>query len=92
MLYTHFFQSCLHYRLVRQSERFNWAATQGVNEDMLLDKLPEDLQRKIRRHLFKFVKKVFFSVYIYIYILHFKSYILHLIYIISCKVMISKVL
>lgn len=45
-------------RQVRQSERFNWAATQGVNEEVLLENLPEDLQREIRRHLFKFVKKV----------------------------------
>ncbi|KAF8398837.1 hypothetical protein HHK36_014700 [Tetracentron sinense] len=43
---------------VRQSERFNWAATRGVREDMLLENFPEDLQREIRRHLFKFVKKV----------------------------------
>lgn len=45
-------------RQVRQSERYNWAATRGVNEVMLLENLPEDLQRDIRRHLFKFVKKV----------------------------------
>lgn len=45
-------------RLVRDSERFTWAATRGVNEDMLMENLPEDLQREIRRHLFKFVKKV----------------------------------
>ncbi|THG10045.1 hypothetical protein TEA_028116 [Camellia sinensis var. sinensis] len=45
-------------RQVRQSERYNWAATRGVNEEMLLENLPEDLQRDIRRHLFKFVKKV----------------------------------
>ncbi|XP_059645561.1 probable cyclic nucleotide-gated ion channel 20, chloroplastic isoform X2 [Cornus florida] len=43
---------------VRESERYNWAATRGVNEEMLLVNLPEDLQREIRRHLFKFVKKV----------------------------------
>ncbi|KAG2664834.1 hypothetical protein I3760_16G101800 [Carya illinoinensis] len=45
-------------RQVRQAERYNWAATRGVNEEMLLENLPEDLQRDIRRHLFKFVKKV----------------------------------
>ncbi|XP_077236250.1 putative cyclic nucleotide-gated ion channel 20, chloroplastic [Tasmannia lanceolata] len=45
-------------RQVRQLERFNWAATRGVNEEELLENLPEDLQREIRRHLFKFVKKV----------------------------------
>ncbi|PIN05897.1 Cyclic nucleotide-gated cation channel CNGA1-3 [Handroanthus impetiginosus] len=45
-------------RRVLASERFNWAATRGVNEEMLMENLPEDLQREIRRHLFKFVKKV----------------------------------
>ncbi|KAI7738647.1 hypothetical protein M8C21_003629 [Ambrosia artemisiifolia] len=45
-------------RKVRESERYNWAATQGVEEEKLMENLPEDLQRDIRRHLFKFVKKV----------------------------------
>ena len=45
-------------RRVILAERYNWAATRGVNEVMLLESLPEDLQRDIRRHLFKFVKKV----------------------------------
>ncbi|GJW41995.1 zinc finger, CCHC-type containing protein [Tanacetum coccineum] len=45
-------------RKVRESERYSWAATQGVNEEMLMENFPEDLQRDIRRHLFKFVKKV----------------------------------
>ncbi|KAL7138779.1 hypothetical protein ABFS83_09G005400 [Erythranthe nasuta] len=45
-------------RQVRESERFSWAATRGVNEEMLMENLPEDLQRNIRHHLFKFVKKV----------------------------------
>ncbi|KAK7314721.1 hypothetical protein VNO77_33248 [Canavalia gladiata] len=45
-------------RRVRQAERYNWAATRGVNEEILLENLPEDLQRDIRRHLFTFVKKV----------------------------------
>nr|KYP39023.1 hypothetical protein KK1_039696 [Cajanus cajan] len=45
-------------RRVRQAERYNWAATRGVNEEMLLENLPEDLQTEIRRHLFKFVTKV----------------------------------
>ncbi|XVF09363.1 hypothetical protein REPUB_Repub07fG0086200 [Reevesia pubescens] len=45
-------------RKVRDAERYNWAATRGVNEEMLFENLPEDLQRDIRRHLFKFVKKV----------------------------------
>lgn len=43
---------------MRQAERYNWAATRGVNEEILMENLPEDLQRDIRRHLFKFVKKV----------------------------------
>ncbi|XP_058108462.1 probable cyclic nucleotide-gated ion channel 20, chloroplastic isoform X4 [Magnolia sinica] len=43
---------------VRQSERFKWAASRGVNEEALMENLPEDLQREIRRHLFKFLKKV----------------------------------
>ncbi|RDY01515.1 putative cyclic nucleotide-gated ion channel 20, chloroplastic, partial [Mucuna pruriens] len=45
-------------RRVRQAERYSWAATRGVNEEMLLENLPEDLQTDIRRHLFKFIKKV----------------------------------
>ncbi|KAL2334311.1 hypothetical protein Fmac_015524 [Flemingia macrophylla] len=45
-------------RRVRQAERYNWAATRGVNEEMLLENLPEDIQRDIRRHLFTFIKKV----------------------------------
>ncbi|XP_048138308.1 probable cyclic nucleotide-gated ion channel 20, chloroplastic isoform X2 [Rhodamnia argentea] len=45
-------------RRVRQAERYNWAATRGVNEEMLLENFSEDLQRDIRRHLFKFVKRV----------------------------------
>jgi len=49
---------CMSCRRVRQAERYNWAATRGVNEEMLMENLPEDLQRDIRRHLFKFVKKV----------------------------------
>ncbi|KAK0586892.1 hypothetical protein LWI29_014011 [Acer saccharum] len=43
---------------VREAERYNWAVTRGMNEGMLFENLPEDLQRDIRRHLFKFVKKV----------------------------------
>ncbi|XP_045817192.1 probable cyclic nucleotide-gated ion channel 20, chloroplastic [Trifolium pratense] len=45
-------------RRVRQAERYSWAATRGVPEKMVLENLPEDLQTDIRRHLFKFVKKV----------------------------------
>lgn len=45
-------------RQVRNAERYNWSATQGVNEELILENLPEHLQRNIRRHLFEFVKKV----------------------------------
>ncbi|KAI6694290.1 hypothetical protein NL676_022000 [Syzygium grande] len=45
-------------RRVRQAERYHWAATRGVNEEMLIEDFPEDVQRDIRRHLFKFVKRV----------------------------------
>ncbi|KAL1803941.1 hypothetical protein DCAR_0935622 [Daucus carota subsp. sativus] len=41
---------------IRESERYNWVATRGLNELMLLENLPEDLQRDIRRHLLKFDK------------------------------------
>ncbi|XP_024524890.1 probable cyclic nucleotide-gated ion channel 20, chloroplastic isoform X1 [Selaginella moellendorffii] len=39
-------------RRVRQFERFHWAATTGVGEEELLEDLPEDLHRDIRRLLF----------------------------------------
>ncbi|KAJ8771897.1 hypothetical protein K2173_027074 [Erythroxylum novogranatense] len=45
-------------RKVIEAERYTWAATRGVNEEQLLENLPEDLRREIKRHLFKFVKKV----------------------------------
>nr|XP_043631320.1 probable cyclic nucleotide-gated ion channel 20, chloroplastic [Erigeron canadensis] len=49
----------MHLRIkVRQSEEYNWASTQGVNEENLMENLPEDLQRDIRHHLFEFIKKV----------------------------------
>ncbi|XP_057459137.1 probable cyclic nucleotide-gated ion channel 20, chloroplastic [Lotus japonicus] len=44
-------------RRVRQAERYNWAAIRWVNEEMVMENLPEDLQRDIRRHLFRFVKE-----------------------------------
>ncbi|KAL0689324.1 hypothetical protein Bca4012_089002 [Brassica carinata] len=43
---------------VREAERFNWAATRGVNEELLFENMPDDLQGDIRRHLFIFLKKV----------------------------------
>ncbi|KAH7529419.1 hypothetical protein FEM48_Zijuj05G0182100 [Ziziphus jujuba var. spinosa] len=45
-------------RRVWQAEQYIWAATRGVNEEILWENLPEDLQRDIRRHLFMFIKKV----------------------------------
>ncbi|KAM1238853.1 hypothetical protein TB2_039483 [Malus domestica] len=45
-------------RRVREAERYTYAATRGVNEEMLLGILPENIQINIRRHLFKFIKKV----------------------------------
>ncbi|KAH7529426.1 hypothetical protein FEM48_Zijuj05G0182800 [Ziziphus jujuba var. spinosa] len=45
-------------RRVPQAEQYIWAATRGVNEEILLENLPEDPQRDIRRHLFMFIKKV----------------------------------
>lgn len=45
-------------RQVRQAERFSWAATRGVDERELMENLPDDLQREIRRHFFKFLKNV----------------------------------
>jgi hypothetical protein len=43
---------------VRQAEWYNLAGIGGVNGQLLLENLPEDLQRDIRRYLFKFVNKV----------------------------------
>ncbi|KAH0891527.1 hypothetical protein HID58_053956 [Brassica napus] len=43
---------------VREVERLNWNATRGVNEELLFENMPDDLQRDIRRHLFAFLKKV----------------------------------
>ncbi|KAK1387788.1 Cyclic nucleotide-binding domain-containing protein [Heracleum sosnowskyi] len=44
-------------RQARESERYNWAATGGLNESTLLENLPEDLQRDIGRHAYNFVEK-----------------------------------
>ncbi|KAF3339397.1 putative cyclic nucleotide-gated ion channel 20 [Carex littledalei] len=43
---------------VREAERFSWITTRGVNEEELLSNLPDDLQRDIRRHFFRFRNKV----------------------------------
>ncbi|KAL6552837.1 hypothetical protein OROHE_008201 [Orobanche hederae] len=45
-------------RQVQASEQFTWATTRGINEETLMEKFPEDLQREIKLHLFKLVKKV----------------------------------
>jgi len=52
------YKICLSRRRVREAERYSWTATRGVNEATLMENFPEDLQVDIRRHLFKFVKKV----------------------------------
>lgn len=36
---------------VRQQERHRWAATRGVDEEALVEDLPEGLRRDIKRHL-----------------------------------------
>ena len=36
---------------MRQAERYKWATTRGVNEGELLEGLPEDLHKEIRREL-----------------------------------------
>ena len=43
---------------MREAERFNWAATRGVKEELIFENMPDDIQRDIKRHLFKFLKKV----------------------------------
>ncbi|CAM8946121.1 unnamed protein product [Rhodiola kirilowii] len=43
---------------VRKAERGNWLANRGVDEEILMANLPEDLQIDIRRHQFKFIKEV----------------------------------
>ncbi|KAL8142749.1 hypothetical protein V2J09_015781 [Rumex salicifolius] len=45
-------------RRVRVAERYNWAATRGVNEETMMENLAEDLQREIRQHLFRFLDEV----------------------------------
>ncbi|GAU28134.1 hypothetical protein TSUD_295730 [Trifolium subterraneum] len=45
-------------RRVRQAQRYSWSAIGGVPEKMVLENLPEDLLTDIRRHLFKFIKRV----------------------------------
>ncbi|KAI4352048.1 hypothetical protein L6164_006334 [Bauhinia variegata] len=45
-------------RRIRLNEKYHWDMTRGVNEEMFLENLPEDLQRETRRHIFKFIKRV----------------------------------
>uniref|UniRef100_A0ACD5ZQX4 Uncharacterized protein n=1 Tax=Avena sativa TaxID=4498 RepID=A0ACD5ZQX4_AVESA len=45
-------------RRVRSAERYRWMATRGVNEEELLKILPEDIQRDIRQHFFRFLDKI----------------------------------
>ncbi|WOH10528.1 hypothetical protein DCAR_0729997 [Daucus carota subsp. sativus] len=42
---------------VYDSERYEWTVTRGLNESMLMENLPEVLQKNIRRHRFEFVRK-----------------------------------
>lgn len=44
-------------RQVLESERYEWARTRGLNESMLMESLPEEVQKNIRRHLFKSVRE-----------------------------------
>ncbi|VVB05569.1 unnamed protein product [Arabis nemorensis] len=43
---------------VQETERFRWAASRGVNEDLLLEVMTDDLRRDIKRQLFLFLKEV----------------------------------
>jgi hypothetical protein len=36
---------------VRRYDQYKWVATRGVNEEMLVQSLPSDLRRDIKRHL-----------------------------------------
>lgn len=36
---------------VRRFEQYQWLTTRGVNEEYILNSLPQDLRREIRRHL-----------------------------------------
>ncbi len=44
---------------MKETERFKWGATRGVDENELLSGLQEDLQRKIKQFIsLELVKKV----------------------------------
>lgn len=36
---------------IRKHDRYRWVATQGIDEEGLLQELPPDLRRQIKRHL-----------------------------------------
>lgn len=36
---------------VRRYDQYKWVATRGVNEEVLVQSLPSDLRRDIKRHL-----------------------------------------
>ncbi|CAH8362630.1 unnamed protein product [Eruca vesicaria subsp. sativa] len=43
---------------VQESEWFHWTASGGINEELLLENMTDDIQRDIKRHLFAFLNKV----------------------------------
>lgn len=44
---------------IRRHEQYKWQETRGVEEDLLLQDLPRDLRRDLKRHLcWSFLKKV----------------------------------
>lgn len=44
---------------VRRYDQYKWVATRGVNEESLVQSLPSDLRRDIKRHLcLNLVRKV----------------------------------
>ena len=50
-------------QFVRQYDQSKWLATKGVNEETLLDGLPMDLRREIKRHLcLSLVRRVSFLI------------------------------
>ncbi|KAK9948857.1 hypothetical protein M0R45_004416 [Rubus argutus] len=49
-------------RQVRRAELFRWTATQGIDEEQIIQNLPEHVQRSIRHFLFEFIKKMVFIV------------------------------
>ncbi|KAG6534136.1 hypothetical protein ZIOFF_008020 [Zingiber officinale] len=54
-------------RKVRQAEQFTWAATHGLNEEQLLENLPEDIKREIHGHFYGFLNKIISSLKVRIF-------------------------